>query len=127
MDQLNARREADQSKVDEFVEQIQELKIPVLSVDADRPELKAFQEICFLLKPFLNKREEHIESKLTSAIPEEQVKLYEKSWVYKKSRFDNSSPHDLYTKKREFCVLYRDRIYYAASQEEQEKIMRHPL
>ena len=113
--------------MDALVEEVTELKIPVLQVNGDRPIQKTFQELCHVLKPFLFKREEQIESKLVSFIPEENLKAYEKSFVYRKSRFDRVSPSDRFTQKREFPVLYRNRIYYAKSQEEQEKIGRHPL
>ncbi len=97
LDLLNARREADQGKVDSLVEEISELKIPVLEVNGDRPVQKTFQELCHVLKPFLFKREELIESKLVSAVPEENLKFYEKSFVYRKSRFDRVSPSDRFT------------------------------
>ena len=59
-----------------------ELKIPVINIDADRPTENVFLELCYNLKPFLLKREEKIESKLVSVVPEEQLKQYEKSYIY---------------------------------------------
>jgi hypothetical protein len=35
-----------------------------------------------------------------TVIPEEHLKIYENSFVYKKSRFGNCSPIDLYTKSK---------------------------
>jgi len=75
-----------------------ELKIPILSIDADRPLENVFLELCYSLKAFLFRREEKLESKLVTVIPEEQLRQYEKSFVYRKSRFGNLSPADLFSK-----------------------------
>ena len=37
------------------------------------------------------------------------------------------SPIDLFSKSLQFPVLYRDRLYYAESQEKQDKIMNQPI
>jgi hypothetical protein len=92
-----------------------ELKVPIVTIDADRPMENVFQEICYQLKSFLFKREEKIEQKLITQIPEEHLKNYEKSFVYKKSRYGDYSPMDLFTKNRTNPLLYRDRILYASN------------
>jgi hypothetical protein len=48
-----------------------ELKIPIINIDADRPTENVFLELCYNLKNFLFKREEKIETKLVSIVPEE--------------------------------------------------------
>lgn len=48
-----------------------ELKIPIINIDADRPTENVFLELCYNLKTFLLKRDEKLESKLVTAIPEE--------------------------------------------------------
>jgi hypothetical protein len=94
-----------------------EQKIPVIVIDADRPVQNVFLELCYNLKPFLEKRAEMIEKKLTSVIPEEQLKIYERSSVYKHSRFGKKCPSDLFSQNLQNCVLYRERIYYAKNEE----------
>lgn len=112
-EQLVARKDKDQESIDQFLEQMAELKIPITTIDAERPVENVFLELCYHLKPFLFRRNEKLEARLATAVPEEQLKNYEKSLVYKKSRYGNLSPLDLFSRSLQFPVLYRDRIYYA--------------
>ena len=50
-----------------------------------------------------------------------EVNFYEVSHTYKPSKFGVNSPLSLYNpiKTKDFALLYRERIYYLASAEEQ--------
>jgi len=76
----------------------------------------------------LNFRTDLIERELCSKLTLAEVPHYEKSYSYKPSKFGVSSPLTPFSpvKTKQFACLYRERIYYLASEEERTKFMLEP-
>jgi len=58
----------------------------------------------------------------------EEVTFYEQSYIYKHSKFGINSPISLSnpTKTKNYTVLYRERLYFPANEEEQKMFLKEP-
>jgi adenylate/nucleoside-diphosphate kinase len=58
----------------------------------------------------------------------EEVKYFEKSYIYKHSKFGTNSPLSLSepTKTKRNAVLYRERLYFLSNAEEQQRFLKEP-
>jgi adenylate/nucleoside-diphosphate kinase len=73
-------------------------------------------------------RPDLIERQQAQPLTEKELPFYEQSYQYKQSKFGRNSPLQLSNpvKERRFAVLYRERIYYLASSEEQKAFLLEP-
>lgn len=69
-----------------------------------------------------------IEREQVTPLKTTEVKLYEQSYTYKHSKFGINSPITPFNpiKTKNFSVLYRERIYFLSSAEEQQKFLFEP-
>lgn len=74
------------------------------------------------IKARMQLRTDLIEREQAQPILYKDVKFYEESFTYKHSKFGLSSPISPFRpqKSKQFAVLYRERIYFLASREEQD-------
>ena len=72
------------------------------------------------IKDYLQYRKDMIERDLAIALKPEEVKFYEKSYIYKHSKFGTNSPLNISNpgKTKKNTVLYRERLYFLSNQEE---------
>eukprot|EP00825_Cyclidium_porcatum_P011085 TRINITY_DN1566_c0_g1_i6.p1 TRINITY_DN1566_c0_g1~~TRINITY_DN1566_c0_g1_i6.p1 ORF type:complete len:1401 (+),score=376.97 TRINITY_DN1566_c0_g1_i6:144-4346(+) len=140
-EKLQQQRESDNSKVDEVAEGFEQLGVPKIVIEADRPSDKVFEKILFSLRGNLEMRENLLEKyqcvKPKQPLPEEgeekpkpkRILYYEQSYVYRKSRLQTRNPLTLLDipHSKDFPLLYRNRIFYLNSEEELLKVKSEPL
>lgn len=80
------------------------------------------------LKNRMVTRDDLIEREQCSDLKPAEVKHFEKSYTYKHSKFGISSPITPFNpeKSKNFTVLYRERIYFMANEEERYKFKLTP-
>ena len=128
-EKLRELREKDETMLNEFVEYMTEKKVRVIDkiqteVSADYVHIKIVEQ----LKDRMLTREDLIEREQCMNLRPSEVKNYEKSYTYKHSKFGLSSPITPSNpeKTKEFSVLYRERIYFLANEEERTKFKLTP-
>jgi adenylate/nucleoside-diphosphate kinase len=69
-----------------------------------------------------------IERQLAQPLKPEEVKFYEKSYIYKLSKYGLNSPLSLSqpAKTKRHSVLYRERLYFLTNAEEQQRFLKEP-
>lgn len=69
-----------------------------------------------------------IERQLAQPLKPEEVKFFEKSYIYKHSKYGVNSPLSLSqpTKTKRNAVLYRERIYFLSNADEQQRFLKEP-
>ena len=72
------------------------------------------------IKDSMQFRKDMIERQLALPLKPEEVKFYEKSYIYKHSKFGVNSPLNISHpgKSKKNTVLYRERLYFLSNPEE---------
>ena len=80
------------------------------------------------LKEHIQFRPDLIEREQAQPLKEAEVTYYERSYTYKHSKFGLNSPITPYNpiKTKKFAVLYRERLYFLSSADEQRKFLLEP-
>lgn len=80
------------------------------------------------IKDNLQYRKDIIERQLALLLKPEEVKFYEKSYIYKHSKFGLNSPLSISnpSKTKRNTVLYRERLYFLSNQDEQQRFLKEP-
>jgi len=121
---LKAMCEADETNLETLKTKLVEDWKAVLVVELDTSKISAEYvhiKLLDLLKNHIKYRRDLIERAQAIAVKDEEVKVYEKSYTYKQSKFGENSPISLFNprKTKNHTVLYRERIYYLSDAEEQ--------
>ena len=124
-EKITAQREADEAFLEEFGTALKEKNVPVLDdIKTDNSAEFVFVKLMQKLRDHFELRENLLEREQALALSSKELPLYETSFTYKQSKFGLNSPLSLSNpiKTREHAVLYRERIYYLSSPEEQTQI-----
>ena len=126
---IRTQREADEAFLEEFATVLKEKGITVIDdLKADTSANFVFTKINSRLTENFQLRPDLIERQQAQPLTEKELPFYEMSYQYKQSKFGVNSPLSLSNpvKERRFAVLYRERIYYLASSEEQKQFLVEP-
>lgn len=121
--------EKDLAFIEELVEALKEKQVEVVeNLNTDISAEYVHIKIVDKLKGHLKFRHDLIERELARPLPFKEVRKYEQSYTYKLSKFGLSSPITPFCprKTKEHAVLYRERIYFLSTREEQEKFLLEP-
>lgn len=119
---LKERRERDEQFIEEFSAALREKGVLIIDdVKADVSADYVFIKLLDKIKDSFTYRRDLVEKQQASALKPEEVPFYEKSYIYSHSKFGVNSPLQLGnpTKTKQFAVLYRERIYFPSSTEQQ--------
>lgn len=128
-EKITAQREADEAFLEEFGTALKEKNVPVLDdIKTDNSAEFVFVKLMQKLRDHFELRENLLEREQALALSSKELPLYETSFTYKQSKFGLNSPLSLSNpiKTREHAVLYRERIYYLSSPEEQAQFLKQP-
>jgi len=120
--------EADEARLEEFIAFCREKNVQVVEQTSDVSAEFVFIKLIDILKKRIRYRHDLVEREQAQPLKVKEVKFYECSYTYKPSKFGVNSPLSPYNpiKTKDFAVLYRERIYYLANHEEQEKFLLEP-
>ena len=121
--------EKDNAFIDEFVEALKEKRVEVVeNLNTDISAEYVHIKIVDKLKGHLKFRHDLIEREQAIALAPADVRKYELSYTYRHSKFGLNSPISPFypTKTKQFAVLYRERIYFLSSKEEQAQFLLEP-
>jgi hypothetical protein len=81
-----------------------------------------------ILKNRIRDRKDLIEREQAQVLKIKEVPFYEKSYTFKPSCYGENSPCNHYNpeKTKQWAVLYRQRIYYCGSEDEQNLFLLNP-
>ena len=127
-DKLQEMHEADEARLEEFIVFCKEKNVQIVEQVSDVSAEFVHTKLVDILKNRIRFRVNLIEREQAQALKEKEVKFYEVSHTYKPSKFGLNSPLSLYNpiKTKNFAVLYRERIYYLANADEQQKFLLEP-
>lgn len=128
-EQAREQLEKDNAFIDEFVEALKEKRVEVVeNLNTDISAEYVHIKIVDKLKGHLKYRTDLIEREQAIVLLPADVKKYETSYTYRHSKFGLNSPISPFfpTKTKEFAVLYRERIYFLSSKEEQAQFLLEP-
>ncbi len=128
-EKLRAIRESDEGFLEEFGTAMKDKNVVVLDelktdISADYVFIKLLDKI----KSFFFERDNIIERDLAVALEPKEVPFYEKSHIYKHSKFGLNCPVNMNNprKTKRHAVLYRERIYFPGSDEARSCFMKEP-
>ncbi len=128
-EQAREQLEKDNAFIDEFVEALKEKRVEIVEnlntdISAEYVNIKIVDK----LKGHLKYRSDLIEREQAIALAPEDVRKYELSYTFRHSKFGLNSPISPFypTKTKQFAVLYRERIYFPSSKQEQEHFLLEP-
>lgn len=100
----------------------------IVDLKADSSADFVFIKILDRIKDNIAYRKDLIERQLAQPLKPEEVKFYEKSYIYKHSKYGPNSPLALGapSKTKRNAVLYRERLYFLSNAEEQAKFLKEP-
>jgi len=129
IEKLTATREADQAFFEAIKEELEAKKLKFIDdintdVSAEFVHLKIIDKLHLNLKMRPDLIERQQATKLTKA----ELPLYENSFTFSQSKFGENSPISLSNpvKTKQHAVLYRERIYYPADEDEQSMFLNEP-
>ena len=130
-EKMKAVCEADETNLETLKGKLVEEWKAVEVLELDTSKISAeFVHIKLLnmLKNHIKYRKDLIERAQAVPLKAKEVPVYEKSYTYKQSKFGVNSPINLFNprKTKEFAVLYRERVYFPADQEEQDQFLSEP-
>jgi adenylate/nucleoside-diphosphate kinase len=98
------------------------------NLNSDISEEYVHIKIVDKLKGHLKYRADLIEKEQATVLSRKDLKEKEASYTYRHSKFGLNSPISPFapTKTKDFAVLYRERIYFLASKEEQQQFLLEP-
>jgi len=126
---IRTQREADEGFLEEFAGALQERGIVVINdLTSDLSASFVHTKLNARLTDNIQKRPDMIERQQAQPLTEKELPFYEQSYQYKQSKFGRNSPLNISSpsKSRQFAVLYRERIYYLGSKEEQTAFLSEP-
>lgn len=119
---LREARGADDGFFEEFSGALKEKQVFVVDdIKADNSADYILIKLLDRIKDNLTYRKDMLERQLAQPLKAEEVKFYEKSHIYKHSKFGTNSPLSLSnpTKTKKFTALYRERLYFLSNSDEQ--------
>ena len=122
-EKLREQIEKDTAFLDDFAEKMKENGVEVIDgLNTDISSSFVHIKLVDRIKARMQLRTDLIEREQAQPILQKDVKFYEESFTYKHSKFGLSSPISPFNpqKSKQFAVLYRERIYFLASREEQD-------
>ena len=127
-DALLGRFDTDAQAVDELIQQLTGKRITVITIQGDQAAEVIEKKVAFQLKNYLTEREFIFDRGCVYGIESKEVPFYEKSYCIRASKFGKFSPVTLSTAVRtnDFVSIYRDHLYYCASQDELVEFMKKP-
>jgi len=134
-EKLTESRNTQSDFCDEFVEKLKEKKVPVVKINGDLPVERVHLRVLSELKSYIEfrnslfERAQVIDLKPTAAKPNENPCLvFERSYLYSYSKYGTRSPFDISKPdmNTKYSVLYRDKLYFFASEDEKQQFMMTP-
>lgn len=89
-EKIKADREADQEKLERFVETMTGQLVQVETVDGDKEVQQVFDSICYKLRHNLKARHNIVEREQCLELVPEQYSAYQNSYVYRNSQRFNT-------------------------------------
>ena len=128
---MKAVCEADETNLETLkTKLVEEWKaVEVLELDTSKISAEFVHiKLLNMLKNHIKYRKDLIERAQAVPLKAKEVPVYEKSYTYKQSKFGVNSPINPFNprKTKELAVLYRERVYFPADQEEQEQFLCEP-
>ena len=127
---IQGQREADEAFLAEFAEALKEKGVPVIEgVDTDTSADFVFVKLNDKIKSHFQMRPDLLERQQAQKLTVKELPTYEqRSYIYKQSKFGVNCPlcPTSPIKLKDHAVLYRERIYYLSSAEEQEMFLMEP-
>ena len=117
------RRETEMGKLEEAIDAFKSANIPTIEIDSDKTIQTVYEEIKFKLGEYLEKRENMFEKFHVRPLNDDVLPFYEKSYVYRKSKFETGDPKAPWKlpQDKEYPLIYRSRIYFFKSDEERKQ------
>jgi adenylate/nucleoside-diphosphate kinase len=122
-------RAADDTLFEEFVAAMKAKDILVVDeIRADSSPEYVFVKLLDRIKDNITYRRDLLERQLAQPLKPQEVKFFERSYIYKHSKYGVHSPLSLSNpaKTKKFSVLFRERIYFLSNEEEQKQFMKEP-
>lgn len=126
---LRETRTNDDTMFEEFSTVLKEKQVIVIDdIKADTSIEYIHIKILDRIKDHFVARKDLIEKQLAQPLKPAEVPFYEKSYVYRQSKFGINSPvcESNPSKTKKSAVLYRDKIYFLANAEEQDQFLKEP-
>ena len=122
-DEFVKRRDEEMGKLEEYIDSFKSANLPVIEIDSDKPIQTVYEELKHKLKEFLDKRQNFFEKFHVRPINDDVLPFYEKSYVYRKSKFERGDPKQPWKlpQDKEYPLIYRSRIYYFKSEDERKQ------
>lgn len=120
---LREARGADDAFFEEFAGVLKDKQVFVVDdIRADTSSEFVLIKLLDRIKDNLQYRRDMLERQLAQPLKPEEVKFYEKSYIYKQSKYGVNSCLSLSHpgKNKRHAVLYRERLYYLQNAEEQK-------
>lgn len=118
---LREARGADDAFFEEFGQALKDKQVFVIDdIRADSSADFILIKLLDRIKDSMQFRKDMIERQLALPLKPEEVKQFEKSYIYKHSKFGVNSPLNISNpgKTKRNTVLYRERLYFLSNQEE---------
>jgi hypothetical protein len=118
---LREARGADDAFFEEFGQALKDKQVFVIDdIRADSSADFIVIKLLDRIKDSMQFRKDMIERQLALPLKPEEVKQFEKSYIYKHSKFGVNSPLNISNpgKTKRNTVLYRERLYFLSNQEE---------
>ena len=121
-------RNTQEEQLNEFVEKIEEKKVPIVKVDGNLEIERVHLRILNQLKPYIEERNSMFERSQIVDLKAAEVKFYENSYLYSLSKYGYKSLFNVGRPdiSKDFPLLYRDQLYFFADQDEKEEFMKTP-
>lgn len=128
-EQLREQRTNDDTFFEEFSTVLKDKQVFVVDdIKADMSAEFILIKLLDRIKDNLQYRKDMIERQLAQSLKPEEVKFFEKSYIYKHSKYGVNSPLSLSqpAKSKRNTVLYRERLYFLSNTEEQGRFLKEP-
>jgi len=122
-DEFIKRRDTEMGKLEEYIDSFKNANLPVIEIDSDKPIQTVYEELKYKLREYLDKRENFFEKFHVRPLNDDVLPFYEKSYVYRKSKFERGDPKQPWKlpQDKEYPLIYRSRIYYFKSEDERKQ------
>ena len=127
-EKLVEMRNTQEEQLNEFVEKIEEKKVPVVKVDGNLEIDRVHLRILDKLKPYIEERNSMFERQQIIDLNPKEVKFYENSYLYSLSKYGYRTLFSIGRPDvgKDYPLLYRDQLYFFADQDEKEEFMKTP-
>lgn len=126
---LRETRTNDDAFFEDFSNSLTDKQVFVINnIKSDTSAEFVFIKLLDRIKDNFQFRRDLLERQLAQPLKPEEVKFYEKSYIYKHSKFGEHSPLNLGNpiKTKKHTVLYRERLYFLSNDEEQQQFLKEP-